>query len=110
MLPCLSSSSEYTLCSVLQSKILPAATSADALTTSGGVVARYVDEAASGAAADMLTEPPAGELTNVALFIDQAQQDLGAEAVTKFVAVVIGGSWGSWGGWGWGWGWGWHHW
>ena len=95
-----------------QSKILPADRSTQ-LPTSYGVTARYIDDAANGVSAGALTAPPAGQLSDVALFIDEFSQNLGSSATTKGVTIIVGGHGGGWGGgwgsggWGGGWG-GWH--
>ncbi len=46
------------------------------LKTSGGASHRLVDDAENGLAASVLTAPPAGPLTDAALFIDQNAQQL----------------------------------
>lgn len=61
------------------------------MTLSGGVAHRVVDDSANGLAGNTLTAPPAGgQLSNVALFIDQNSEQLDSVAEVKF--------------WGWGWG------
>lgn len=85
-----------THCRCAQSKLLPADRSAQ-LPTAYGVTARFVDDIANGAmAGGALSAPPAGPLTDVALFIDSSSQDLGASASTKQIVIGIGG--GGWGG------------
>ena len=80
-----------------QSKILPADRTTQ-LQTSYGVTARYIDDAANGVSAGALTVPPAGQLSDVALFIDEFSQNLGSSATTKQIVIGFGGGWG--GGWG----------
>ena len=101
----------------VQSKML-AADQSTQLPTMHGAAARYIEDAANGVSAGALTAPPAGQLSDVTLFIDAFSQNLGASATTKGVTIIIGGhgggwggGWGSggWGGGGWGGGWGgWH--
>lgn len=50
------------------------------------------DDAENGAAAGVLAAPPDGELTDVALFIDQNAQQLGGAGELKW--VVLRGGWG----------------
>ena len=77
----------------MQSKILPADHTTQ-LPTSYGVTARYIDDAANGVSAGALTAPPAGQLTDVALFIDEFSQNLGSSATTKQIVIGFGGGWG----------------
>lgn len=77
------------------------------LPTAYGVTARYIDDAANGVSNGALTAPPAGALTDVALFIDEFSQNLGTAATTKQISISFGGGWGGWGGGGWGWNRGW---
>ena len=71
-----------------------------------GAAARYLEDAANGVSAGALTAPPAGQLSDVALFIDEFSQNLGASATTKGNTIIIEGHGGGWGGGGWGGGWG----
>lgn len=72
--------------------MLPPTREGSNLTLAGGVAHRVVDDAANGLSSNVLTAPPAagGQLSNVALFIDQNSQQLDSVAEVKF--------------WGWGWG------
>lgn len=61
------------------------------LPTGHGAAARYIDDVANGVSAGALTAPPAGQLSDVALFIDGFSQNLGSSATTKGVTVIVGG-------------------
>ena len=69
-----------------QTKVLPPTREGSNLTLAGGVAHRVVDDSANGLAANVLTAPPAagGQLSNVALFIDQNSQQLDSVAEVKF--------------------------
>ncbi len=56
--------------------------------------ARYVADVAGGDALDALTAPAAGGLDSVALFIEQAEQDLGRAPTTEWWRVFWHRAWG----------------
>ena len=69
---------------VRQIKIMPPTREGSNVTLPGGAAHRLVDDAANGLASDVLTAPPAGgQLSNVALFIDQNSQQLDSLAEVK---------------------------
>ena len=69
----------------VQTKIMPATAEGAHLPTAGGATHRLVEDAQDGLASNVLTAAPAsGQLTNVALFIDQNSQQLGTVAEVKW--------------------------
>ena len=74
-----------------QTKVLPPTREGSNLTLAGGVAHRVVDDSANGLAGSTLTAPPAGgQLSNVALFIDQNSQQLDSVAEVKFWGWGLG--------------------
>lgn len=64
---------------------MPATAEGAHLPTAGGATHRLVEDAQDGLASNVLTAAPAnGQLTKVALFIDQNSQQLGTVAEVKW--------------------------